>query len=126
MKDHPEAQDVLQNLGRKRLMEVRSVNKKFNLAAKAEKAEIAVNKDFLKKVIMSGRMSAKLPKKPTLKKDPSLPKTSNSTAESGENVTIKRRKVLNANFISKSDDSDILKVVDYNTIRRTQKNKIRR
>lgn len=144
MKDHPEAQDVLQNLGRKRLMEVRSVNKQFNLAEKLknEKLNIAAaaagpagGNDFLKKVIMSGRMSAKgkapTLKKPTiLKKDPSsLPKTSNqSTAESGaeSNATMKRRKVANANFISTSADDSSLKVVDFATIRRTQKNRIRR
>jgi hypothetical protein len=58
MKDHPEAQEVLQNLGRKRLMEVRSVNKKFNLLAqKLEKdsSSTSSKESFLKKVILSGR-----------------------------------------------------------------------
>lgn len=37
MKDYPEAQEILQTLGRKRLMEVRCVNKKH--ALRKEKAE---------------------------------------------------------------------------------------
>lgn len=45
MKDYPEAQEILQTLGRKRLMEVRCVNKKH--ALKKEKdaalAEVAAN-----------------------------------------------------------------------------------
>lgn len=45
MKDYPEAQEILQTLGRKRLMEVRCVNKKH--AARKEKeaalAEAALN-----------------------------------------------------------------------------------
>lgn len=45
MKDYPEAQEILQTLGRKRLMEVRCINKKH--AAKKEKdaalAEAALN-----------------------------------------------------------------------------------
>jgi CRP-like cAMP-binding protein len=39
MKDYPEAQEILQTLGRKRLMEVRCINKKH--AARKEKAEAA-------------------------------------------------------------------------------------
>lgn len=39
MKDYPEAQEILQTLGRKRLMEVRCVNKKH--AAKKEKDALA-------------------------------------------------------------------------------------
>ena len=39
MKDYPEAQEILQTLGRKRLMEVRCVNKKH--AAKKEKQDAA-------------------------------------------------------------------------------------
>lgn len=45
MKDYPEAQEILQTLGRKRLMEVRCINKKH--AARKEKdaalAEAALN-----------------------------------------------------------------------------------
>lgn len=40
MKDYPEAQEILQTLGRKRLMEVRCVNKKH--AAKKEKDAAAL------------------------------------------------------------------------------------
>lgn len=40
MKDYPEAQEILQTLGRKRLMEVRCVNKKH--AAKKERDAAAV------------------------------------------------------------------------------------
>lgn len=42
MKDYPEAQDILQTLGRKRLMEVRCVNKKHAKNA-AERDTIASN-----------------------------------------------------------------------------------
>lgn len=42
MKDYPEAQDILQTLGRKRLMEVRCVNKK-HAKHLAEKESIASN-----------------------------------------------------------------------------------
>lgn len=42
MKDYPEAQDILQTLGRKRLMEVRCVNKKHAKHI-AEKESIASN-----------------------------------------------------------------------------------
>lgn len=44
MKDYPEAQDILQTLGRKRLMEVRCVNKKHAKNV-AERDSIAGN-DF--------------------------------------------------------------------------------
>lgn len=40
MKDYPEAQEILQTLGRKRLMEVRCVNKKH--AAKKERDAAAL------------------------------------------------------------------------------------
>lgn len=40
MKDYPEAQEILQTLGRKRLMEVRCINKKH--AAKKEKEAAAL------------------------------------------------------------------------------------
>lgn len=42
MKDYPEAQEILQTLGRKRLMEVRCVNKRHAKHA-AEKESIASN-----------------------------------------------------------------------------------
>lgn len=42
MKDYPEAQDILQTLGRKRLMEVRCVNKKHAKNV-AERESIASN-----------------------------------------------------------------------------------
>lgn len=42
MKDYPEAQDILQTLGRKRLMEVRCVNKKHPRPV-ADKESIASN-----------------------------------------------------------------------------------
>lgn len=42
MKDYPEAQDILQTLGRKRLMEVRCVNKKHAKHV-AERESIASN-----------------------------------------------------------------------------------
>lgn len=45
MKDYPEAQEILQTLGRKRLMEVRCVNKKHALRKEkdAALAELAAN-----------------------------------------------------------------------------------
>lgn len=39
MKDYPEAQEILQTLGRKRLMEVRCVNKKYAKAQADKEAE---------------------------------------------------------------------------------------
>lgn len=42
MKDYPEAQEILQTLGRKRLMEVRCVNKKHAKVA-AEKESLSSN-----------------------------------------------------------------------------------
>lgn len=149
MKDHPEAQDVLQNLGRKRLMEVRSVNKQFNLAEKLKNEKLSAaggagGNDFLKKVIMSGRMSAKGPalRKPTMKKDAaassaaaplrtamkqqSQPTSADSGGESSKEVTVKKRKVTNANFISTSADDSSLRIVDFAALRRTQRNRIRR
>jgi hypothetical protein len=50
MKDYPEAQEILQSLGRKRLMEVRTINKKHALrrekeVALAEAAANAVHPD---------------------------------------------------------------------------------
>lgn len=149
MKDHPEAQDVLQNLGRKRLMEVRSVNKQFNLAEKLKNEKLnaaggAGGNDFLKKVIMSGRMSAKGPahRKPTMKKDAaassaaaplksamkqqSQSNSADSGGESSKEVTVKKKKVTNANFISSSVDDSSLRIVDFAALRRTQRNRIRR
>lgn len=41
MKDYPEAQDILQTLGRKRLMEVRCVNKKYAKAQSEKESLIA-------------------------------------------------------------------------------------
>lgn len=41
MKDYPEAQEILQTLGRKRLMEVRCVNKKHAMKREAQLAEAA-------------------------------------------------------------------------------------
>lgn len=44
MKDYPEAQDILQTLGRKRLMEVRCVNKKHaKIQSDKEAAERAAH-----------------------------------------------------------------------------------
>lgn len=46
MKDYPEAQDILQTLGRKRLMEVRCVNKKHaKIQSDKEAAERAAHGD---------------------------------------------------------------------------------
>jgi hypothetical protein len=39
MKDYPEAQEILQTLGRKRLMEVRCINKKHAARKEAKEAE---------------------------------------------------------------------------------------
>lgn len=43
MKDYPEAQEILQTLGRKRLMEVRCVNKKHHAKVAAEKESLSSN-----------------------------------------------------------------------------------
>ncbi len=43
MKDYPEAQEILQTLGRKRLMEVRCVNKKHATKMAAEKESLSSN-----------------------------------------------------------------------------------
>lgn len=44
MKDYPEAQEILQTLGRKRLMEVRCVNRKHaNAKVAAEKESLSSN-----------------------------------------------------------------------------------
>lgn len=50
MKDYPEAQDILQTLGRKRLMEVRCVNKKHAKNV-AERESIASNVQLGNKIV---------------------------------------------------------------------------
>lgn len=53
MKDYPEAQDILQTLGRKRLMEVRCVNKKHaKMQSDKEAAERAAEGESASKRIV--------------------------------------------------------------------------
>lgn len=57
MKDYPEAQDILQTLGRKRLMEVRCVNKKHAKIV-AERESIASN--VRNKIVNSNRTERRM------------------------------------------------------------------